>query len=128
MAGAAFSPRVGVQRAPNCVASATSESALSFALGDLGVGATRSVEILLSDDGSSIGSFALTQFDSDPGSLSELTYSGRVVPEPGTLLLLGLGLGGLAAAGQPRRRSAIECVAVGTAVKLSQHFEVIPVP
>ncbi len=64
--------------------------ALAFDAGTLGIGQTLTFEVLLSDDGSSIGSLALT--DQNPGYPGDtLTLSGLAVPEPSGLVLLGVG-------------------------------------
>jgi hypothetical protein len=73
--------------------------ALAFVLPSLLPGQTASVALLLSEDGDSIGSFALRQRDVDPRSAGTvITFSGAVsiVPEPGTALLLALGSAALA--------------------------------
>jgi hypothetical protein len=71
--------------------------ALGFSLSTLGIGQSITFQVLLSDDGSSIGSLALT--DQNPGYPGDtLTLSGQAVPEPSGIVLLGLGsLGALTA-------------------------------
>ncbi len=73
--------------------------ALSFAIGLLNPGQTARFEILLSEDGDTLGGFAIHQHDVDVRSSTIITYSGAasVVPEPGTVLLLGAGLALVAA-------------------------------
>jgi hypothetical protein len=64
--------------------------ALGFSTGTLAVGATASFDVLLSDDGSSLGNFSITQ--NDPVFTSDfLTVSGIAVPEPSTWALLTVG-------------------------------------
>jgi PEP-CTERM motif len=71
--------------------------ALGFTVDNLAVGQGITFEVLLSDDGSSIGSLALTDQNPDyPGDT--LTLSGIAVPEPSAIILLGLGLIGVLAA------------------------------
>jgi hypothetical protein len=67
---------------------------LSFAIGLLSPGQTARFEILLSEDGDTLGGFAIHQTDVDVRSTTVITYSGAafVVPEPATALLLGAGL------------------------------------
>ena len=50
---------------------------------------------MLSEDEDRRGSFAFTQHDTSDAS-TRLTYSGAVVPEPGTALLVAAGLAALA--------------------------------
>jgi hypothetical protein len=65
--------------------------ALGFSFGDFGIGNTATFQVLLSDDGSTIGSYSLT--DHNPvHTLDTLTVSGTVVPEPSSLALFGTGL------------------------------------
>ena len=73
--------------------------ALSFVIGLLNPGQTARFEILLSEDGDALGGFAIRQRDIDPRSTTVITYSGTasIVPEPGTLVLLGAGLALVAA-------------------------------
>lgn len=73
--------------------------ALSFAIGLLNPGQTARFELLLSEDGDTLGGFAIHQHDIDLRSSSVSTYSGAasIVPEPGTALLLGAGLALVAA-------------------------------
>jgi len=75
--------------------------ALGFSAGTLGVGQTITFQVLLSDDGTSIGSLALT--DQNPGYPGDtLTVSGvqvGAVPEPSGIILLGLGSLGVLTAG-----------------------------
>ncbi len=64
--------------------------ALGFTVTTLGVGQIATFQVLLSDDGSSIGGLALTDQNSGyPGDT--LTMSGRAIPEPPGIILLGLG-------------------------------------
>lgn len=78
--------------------------ALSFDF-DLAMGETTTIDILISEDGDSIGGFNLVQSDTDPESLTEITYSGRVqpgIPEPGSATLFAAGA--LLVGGALRRR------------------------
>ena len=77
--------------------------ALQFSIGTLGVGETAIVELMISEDGDTLGSFAIDHEDSDPASTTRISYSGAVrlssppgpapaIPEPGAALSFGLGL------------------------------------
>lgn len=77
--------------------------ALGFSIGTLGVGQTAIVNLMISEDGDSLGSFAIDHEDSDPASTTRITYSGALalssppgptpaIPEPGAALNFGLGL------------------------------------
>jgi hypothetical protein len=73
--------------------------ALAFAIANLAPGQTARFELLVSEDGDSIGSFALRQLDVDPrSSATSITFSGvaSIVPEPSTALLIALGAAALA--------------------------------
>jgi hypothetical protein len=73
--------------------------AFGFSLGVIPVGATGRYEILISEDGDAIGSFAIAQYDSQTPSAATVTYSGRAslyspaVPEPSAVLLYAAGFG-----------------------------------
>jgi hypothetical protein len=71
-------------------------TALGFSFGDFGAGNTATFQVLLSDDGSTIGSYSLT--DHNPTYTADtLTISGQIVtPEPSSLALFGTGLIALA--------------------------------
>lgn len=75
--------------------------AFSVRMEGLAVGGSATFRMLLSEDGASIGSFAIDQLDVDPQS-SGTRITASFVPEPGTGLLLAAGLAGLAA--RSRRR------------------------
>ena len=83
---------------------------VSMALGfdfDLAVGETTTIDILISEDGDSIGTFNMVQTDEDPQSLTTITYSGEVrpeagIPEPGSATLFAAGA--LLVGGALRRR------------------------
>ncbi len=80
--------------------------ALGFTINTVSIGQEVTFQVLLSDDGSSIGSLAITdQNPLYPGDT--LTMSGLAIPEPSSIILLGLGsLGALAAGSLFRRKSA----------------------
>ncbi len=79
--------------------------ALGFLLGSLDPGGSVSIRILLSEDFDQLGSLALVHQDLDSED-TVITMSGQVVPtgvpEPGTLVLLGMGLAALAAVRRSR--------------------------
>jgi hypothetical protein len=65
-------------------------AALGFNVGSLGIGQSATIEILLSDNGTTLNNFFITQGDPlYPGD--SLTISGSVVPEPRSLVLLAIG-------------------------------------
>jgi hypothetical protein len=70
--------------------------ALSFEVAPLANGRKTTMEILVSEAGNSIGSFAIRHADVDPGSVTQISYSGRAfsgpIPEPRAALLYGAGL------------------------------------
>ncbi len=72
--------------------------ALSFVLGTLAPGQIARFEMMISEDGDSLGSFFLQQRDIDPASTTVITFSGTaaIVPEPGTVVLVAGGLAVLA--------------------------------
>lgn len=72
--------------------------AMSWELGSIGAGETRAIEVLLSEDGDSIGTFSVTQRDGGRNaSPTRLTMSGRPaspaapIPEPRGALLFSVG-------------------------------------
>ena len=86
--------------------------ALSFAIATLGTGETFSIDLMLSEDGDSLGSFSILQADTDPGSTTTIRYSGiaRVetappIPEPSARPLYLLGLAVVALGAMRSRRS-----------------------
>ena len=78
--------------------------ALSFGTAPLQVGGVVAFEIMISEDADAIGSFRITQSDTDPSSSTTITYSGLAIPEPGTASLIGLGLAALATGRSHTRR------------------------
>lgn len=84
--------------------------ALGFSLGGLNPLDAATINILISEDGDSIGSLALAHFDSDTRSNTVITLSGQSavtpitsVPEPSTLVLLGSGLAAMIGLGRRMR-------------------------
>lgn len=67
--------------------------ALEFLLGDLAPTSSIAVNVMISEDGDSIGPLILTQHDTDPGSSTVISLSGGPVPAaaPPTPLLMVLG-------------------------------------
>lgn len=70
--------------------------ALSWDLGTLLNGESTTVDVMMSEDGSSLGGFSIRQSDMEAGSQTNVTYSGEirqaaVVAEPPALALLLLG-------------------------------------
>jgi hypothetical protein len=63
--------------------------ALGFSVGTLGIGQTATIEVLLSDNGSKLSDFSITEVA--PGTGDGLTISGVVVPEPPSLVLMAVG-------------------------------------
>jgi PEP-CTERM motif len=64
--------------------------AIGFSVANLAINQAIVFEVLLSDNGTSIGSLAITDLNPNyPGDM--LTVSGMSVPEPSTIALLGLG-------------------------------------
>lgn len=73
--------------------------ALAFAIPGLAPGQIARFELMLSEDGDSLGGFAIRQRDADARSAGTvITFSGvaSIVPEPGTAALLALGAAALA--------------------------------
>jgi hypothetical protein len=88
---------------PSMSQSGNVSMALGFSFGDFGIGNTATFQVLLSDDGSTIGSYSLT--DHNPVYTTDtLTLSGIVVPEPSSQALLGAGLIALALVIRYRKR------------------------
>jgi len=71
--------------------------ALAFTILNLAPGQTARFELMLSEDGDSLGGFAIRQRDAATSSTA-ITFSGvaSIVPEPGTAALLALGAAALA--------------------------------
>jgi hypothetical protein len=84
--------------------------ALSFELAPLASGQKTIMQIMISEAGNSIGSFAIRQADIDPGSATQITYSGRAfspaVPEPSAALLYTAGMLLVSVSLRGRRRRA----------------------
>lgn len=75
---------------------------------DLAAGESTTIDILISEDGDSLGTFYMVQSDPDSQVPTEITYSGEVrpaagIPEPGSATLFGAGA--LIVAGALRRVS-----------------------
>lgn len=72
--------------------------ALAFTILNLAPGQTARFELMLSEDGDSLGGFAIRQRDADARSDTMITFSGvaSIVPEPGTAALIALGAAALA--------------------------------
>lgn len=69
--------------------------------GSLAAGDSAIFNMMISEDGDSIGETVLHQWDPDSQS-TDIYMSGQPIPEPGTLLLVGSGLAGLAGFGRKR--------------------------
>ncbi len=66
--------------------------ALGFSAGTLAIGQSATFEVLLSDDGSHLGDFSITQKSTRSTPGDTLTVSGlAVVPEPPSLVLMAVG-------------------------------------
>ncbi len=63
------------QSAPNDVA-----LALGFTIGDIAPGGAPALQVMISENGNSLGSLALVQHDSDPNSKTFITLSGGIAP------------------------------------------------
>lgn len=71
--------------------------ALSFDLGGLGPSELAQIQILISEDGDSLGTFSIEQFDEDPRSPTRITFSGAAtsvapIPEPNATALFAIGI------------------------------------
>ena len=77
--------------------------ALGFSIGTIGVGQSAVVNLMISEDGDSLGTFAIDHEDNDPAATTRITYSGAfqlnsppgpapAIPEPTGALSFGLGL------------------------------------
>ncbi len=83
--------------------------ALGFTLGEIVPGGFATITILMSDDGDTIGTFALQSFDTNPESFDDLTVSGIatvIVPEPSTSTLSLFFVAALLVRGAVRRASS----------------------
>jgi len=87
--------------------------AMSFELGAMNAGDTALIELMISEDGSVLGPFGMTQYDPDSQS-TEITFSGQAsrggggpqqaIPEPSAALVFALGA--LFTDGAVRKRSS----------------------
>jgi hypothetical protein len=68
--------------------------AIGFALGDLPAAGVATIDVMLSEEGNTIGSLGLQHFDTGEGSFDTLTLSGAavVVPEPDAWFLAVVGV------------------------------------
>jgi hypothetical protein len=99
-----------MNHAPSATEGTNVAMALGFTVSTLAAGQSVAFDVLLSDNGTSIGSLALTdQNPNYPGDT--LTMSG--VPEPSGLVLLGLGSLGVFCAGALSRRKRVRGTATG---------------
>ncbi len=89
--------------------------ALSFGLPVFELGETFGIEIMLSEDGDSLGTFLISQ--GDPGSTTTIAYSGAAtqpMPEPSSLVLFGAGGLVVSRALRKRRRGSQPIVSTGS--------------
>ncbi len=91
--------------------------ALSFGLPVFELGDTFGIEIMLSEDGDSLGTFLISQGDIDPASITRIAYSGAAtqpMPEPSSLVLFGAGGLVVSRALRKRRRGSQPIASTGS--------------
>ena len=112
--------RLGALDGMNAVPEGSPEDvgmALSFLLPVLEIGETFGIEIMLSEDGDSLGTFLISQGDIDPASITRIAYSGvatQPMPEPSSLVLFGAGGLLVSRALRKRRRGSQPIASTGS--------------